>query len=121
MSNDEIAQRMARTEDLLKRMDTNHNGMIDPDEASDGMAKGMLDRIFSRMGKEPHYPMAISEILQGYEAYYRARGNTSGGGPNSGGSPPGGPHPRRAGCRRQAWVLGHLPLPRLPAVRQQGP
>ena len=60
--------------------------MIDPDEASDPQAKNMLDRIFSRMGKEQHYPMAISEIMQGYETYYRARGNTSGGGASGPGS-----------------------------------
>jgi len=86
MSNDEIAQRIARTGDFLKKLDANGNGMIDPDEASDAQAKNMLDRIFSRMGKEPHYPMAIGEIMQGYETYYRSRGNTSGSGSSS---PPG--------------------------------
>ena len=93
MSDDEIARRMARTKDFLKTIDTNGNGMIDPDEASDAQAKPMLDRIFSRLGKEPHYPMAISEILQGVDASYRARGNTGGGGTSTvGGSPsPNGP------------------------------
>ncbi len=95
MSNDEITQRMARTADFLKRADANGNGMIDPDEASDPNTKGLLDRIFSRMGKEPHYPMAISEIMQGYEAYHRSRGNASGGGTpsSSGGAPQGGASP----------------------------
>ena len=88
LSNDEIAQRMARTADFLKGLDANGNGMIDPDEADDPQAKNMLDRIFGRMGKEPHYPVAISEILQGYEAYYRARSNTSGGGSSSPGGTP---------------------------------
>ncbi len=89
MSNDEITQRIARTEDFLKKLDANGNGMIDPDEASDAQAKNMLDRIFGRMGKEPHYPMAIREIMQGYESYYRTRGNTSGSGSTSpAGSPP---------------------------------
>jgi hypothetical protein len=64
-------------------LDANHNGMIDPDEASDPAAKGMLDRIFSRLGKEAHYPMAIQEIVQGYEAAIRAGG--------SGSARPGGP------------------------------
>ena len=100
LSNSEIAQRMARTEDFLKRLDANGNGMIDPDEASDPQAKNMLDRIFSRMGKEQHYPMAISEIMQGYETYYRARGNTSGGGasgPGSSSSAAGGTSPPGTG------------------------
>lgn len=88
MSSDEIAQRVARTTDFLKKIDANGNGVIDPDEASDPQAKNMLDRIFSRMGKEQHYPMAISEIMQGYEAYYRSRGS-AGGSPNPAGSQPG--------------------------------
>lgn len=94
MSADEITQRIARTQEFLKQADTNHNGMIDPDEASDPQAKNMLDRIFGRMGKEPHYPMAISEILQGYEAHLRARGSTSDGGSSSAASSPqAGPSP----------------------------
>ena len=91
MSSDEIAQRLARYEASLKNMDANNNGKIDPDEASDPQAKNQLDRIFGRIGKEPHYPMAISEILQGLEAYYRSRGNANGAGAStSGGSPPSG-------------------------------
>ena len=94
ISNDEIAQRIARTEDFLKKLDANGNGMIDPDEASDAQAKNMLDRIVGRMGKEPHYPMAIREIMQGYEAYYRTRGNSSGSGSTSpAGLPPSGSPP----------------------------
>jgi hypothetical protein len=79
MSGDDIAQRVARTGDFLKRIDTNGNGTIDAEEAKDPNAKQMLDRIFSRIGKEQRYPVAISEILQGYEAYYRAQaaGNAS--------------------------------------------
>lgn len=93
MSNDEIAQRVARTADFLKRADANGNGVIDPDEASDPQTKSMLDRIFGRMGKEPHFPMAISEILQGYEAYYRARGSNGSGSSSPGGAPQGGASP----------------------------
>ncbi len=93
MSNEEITQRLSRTADFLKKIDANGNGMIDPDEANDPNAKNMLDRIFGRMGKEQHYPMAISEILQGYEAYYRARGSNGGGSTSPGGSPPSGTAP----------------------------
>ena len=91
-SNDKIAQRVARMEDFLKRTDTNHDGVIDPEEASDPQAKGMLDRMFSRMGKEPHYPVSIKELLQEYETYYRTKRNTSGGGSAS---PGGSPSPNR--------------------------
>ena len=88
MSADEIAQRVARTKDFLTSLDANHNGMIDANEASDPNAKGMLDRIFGRIGKEPHYPISISEITQGYEAYYRSRGSQGGGVPPSPSSAP---------------------------------
>lgn len=89
-ASDDIARRSARTQDFLKKLDANGNGMIDASEASDPGAKMMLDRIFSQMGKEPHYPMAIQEIVQGYEAGLRAGGNPSGGGPSGkpGSSPP---------------------------------
>jgi hypothetical protein len=79
---------ITRTTDFLKQADTNHNGTIDSDEAADPNAKGMLDRIFQRMGKEPHYPVAISEIAQGYESFLKSRGG--GGSPSAGGlAPPG--------------------------------
>lgn len=74
MSNEEIAQRIARTEEFLKTLDTNHNGMIDADEVKEGQAKkASLNRMFSRIGKEPHYPVAIDELKREYEAYYRSR------------------------------------------------
>ena len=111
MSSDEIAQRVARTSEFLKQADTNHNGMIDPDEAGDPQAKFMLDRIFSRMGKEPHYPMAISEILQGYEAYYRTRGTPVAATQVQVAPRRAGRRPRRGWLRRRAWVLGRRQLP----------
>ncbi len=90
MSSEAIAQRLARTTDFLNSIDTNHNGMIDVTEASDPNAKGMLDRILGRIGKEPHYPMSITEITQAYEAYYRSRANGAGGPPGGlQGVPPG--------------------------------
>jgi hypothetical protein len=61
--------------------------MIDANEAADPNAKLMLDRIFSQIGKEPHYPMSISEIAQSYEAYYRSRANSGGGGPSRSSTP----------------------------------
>ena len=67
----------SRTEEFLKGLDTNHDGTIDADEAADPSAKMMLDRLFSRIGKEPHYPIAISEILEQYD---RSRSNGGGSG-----------------------------------------
>jgi hypothetical protein len=87
---DDLASRLARVESSLKNIDSNGNGVIDADEAKDPMAKGQLDRIFMRIGKEPHYPMSISEILQSYEAAYKARAASNGGGPTPG-APSSGP------------------------------
>ena len=86
----------SRTERFLRGLDTNKNGMIDADEAADPGAKSMLERIFSRMGKEPHYPVSITELVQGYEG--SGRGGPSGGGPGFGrGGPPSGGPPSVAG------------------------
>jgi hypothetical protein len=85
-----LAQRMSRTEMSLKNIDTNNNGIIDADEAKDPRAKGQLDRIFGRMNKEPHYPMAISEIMSSYEAFIKTQPQGGFGGP-PGQGPGGGP------------------------------
>jgi len=81
---DDVARRTTRTQEFLKGLDANGNGIIEADEAAAPAAKMMLDRIFSQMGKQPHFPMAITEIMQGYEAGLRAGGNPGGG---SGGAP----------------------------------
>ena len=67
-------------ETALKRFDTNNDGMIDAKEAADPTAKNLLDRIWSRMGKEPHYPIAVSDLAQAFQT----RGPT---GPQQGNSP----------------------------------
>lgn len=101
LSADEIAQRVSRTEEFLKRLDTNGNGRIDADEVADGPGKFMIERVFSRMGAQPHYPITISDLKQSMENNLRTRGTappSSGSGPPpSGGTgtpafgPPGGP------------------------------
>ena len=86
LSPEEIAQRLTRTEDFLRKMDTNGNGMLDAEEVTSSQAKFMVQRVFSRLGKEPKYPIAISEIKQSLTTYYQTRG--TGGGPPSGNMPP---------------------------------
>lgn len=72
-TNDQIAQRIERTDSFLKQLDTNHDGKIDADEAKDLAGKSMLERIFSRLGKELRYPVAIADLKGDVEAYYRKR------------------------------------------------
>jgi hypothetical protein len=67
----------------LKRFDTNGDGMIDAKEAADENAKNMLERVWRRMGKEPHYPIAITELVAGYQS-----GGSGGPGGSSRGGPP---------------------------------
>jgi len=90
---------VAKTQEFLNGLDANKNGMIEADEASGTGAKMMLDRIFGQMGKQPHYPMAISEITQGYEASLRAGGSPSSSASASAGKPAvlGDPGPPGAG------------------------
>lgn len=83
MSADEVTQRVARTEEFLKRLDTNNNGMIEESEANEGPGKYIMGRVFERMGTKPRYPISVSEIKQVTETYYRNRGNGSS---SSGGS-----------------------------------
>jgi hypothetical protein len=87
---DEIPQRVARTEEFLRGLDTNHNGMIDAEEVSGGQ-KSFMERIFSHMGIEPRYPIAISEIKQGLTTYYQKQAGitpAAGNGSGTGGPPP---------------------------------
>jgi hypothetical protein len=54
-------------ETTLKKFDTNNDNMIDAKEAADPNAKNIIDRIWERMGKAPHYPVSISELAQGWQ------------------------------------------------------
>src|SRR5208282_1551614 len=87
MSGDDVANRVKRISDLLNEMDTNHNGVIEQDEANNaGGRKDFLERMISRTGKEPHYPVAISEVVQGLETYYRSQAQSGGGQSPTGGA-----------------------------------
>jgi len=69
---EKIQQRIARTEGFLRKMDANGNGMIDPEEVT-GPAKYFAERVLSRAGVEPKFPMAISQIQQALVKGYQAR------------------------------------------------
>jgi len=55
----------------LKQVDTNGDGKIDAEEAKDPQNKAMMERLFSGLGKEPHYPVVIAEMKRDLEANYR--------------------------------------------------
>lgn len=52
----------AQTAAFLRRVDTNHNGMIDEDEVS-GAAKTIVEGILTRLGIELKYPIPLSKIV----------------------------------------------------------
>lgn len=84
MTPEEIKQRIARSEEFLSRIDTNRNGVIDPEEA-EGPQQRFVERILGRAGLEPKFPMPISQIRERLTAAYQ-NGAASGqpGGPAGG-------------------------------------
>ncbi|MGD0384142.1 MAG: EF-hand domain-containing protein [Thermoguttaceae bacterium] len=70
------AMQQARTQrmlSLLQSLDTNHNGMIDAEEAQ-GPNGQMIENILRRAGIEPKYPVSISKIQEAMNN--RSRGMT---------------------------------------------
>jgi Ca2+-binding EF-hand superfamily protein len=65
--------RAQRTLSLLQSLDTNHNGMIDAEEAQ-GPNGQMIENILRRAGIEPKYPVSISKIQEAMNN--RSRGMT---------------------------------------------
>ncbi len=74
-------ERSARMEEMLKRLDTNGDGMLDENELSSGPGRFMVDRIFGQLGIQPTYPIAIADLKQAMEKAYQAGGP---GGPQGG-------------------------------------
>ena len=64
-----------QTAAFLRRVDTNHNGMIDEDELT-GAAKTIVEGILTRLGIELKYPIPLSKIVASPRA---DRGTESGG------------------------------------------
>lgn len=73
-------------EDMLRRFDTNGNGFLEEDEVNNGPGRFMVERVFSQMGIQPKYPIAISELARSLESFRQNRGP----GGRGGGFPPGG-------------------------------
>jgi hypothetical protein len=65
----DVADRLAKLSERLKKLDTNGNSMIDADEAATGVGKVLMDRVYPN--GPPPYPIAISEILKAAEIQYR--------------------------------------------------
>ena len=55
--------RMQRIQAMLQSIDTNHNGIIEPEEAQ-GPNAFMLDRMLRNAGVDPKYPLPISKIQE---------------------------------------------------------
>ncbi len=75
--------------DFIRRLDTNGNGMLDPDE-SQGRARMFLDRIAGSIpGLDLNRPVSIAKLSQGFDRLREQRAR-EGGDPSSGGSSRGG-------------------------------
>jgi len=73
--------RNARMEEMLRRLDTNGNGMLDQEEAASGPGRFMVERMFGQMGIQANYPIPLSELKQSLEKAFQNRGP---GGPQGG-------------------------------------
>lgn len=76
------------TEEMLRNLDANKNGMLDPNEM-EGPAKFFVPRLASEAGLDPSQPMPIDQLIAAREKMRASGGSPFGGGP--GGSGPGGP------------------------------
>lgn len=106
MSPDEIKARISRTENLLASIDANRNGIIEAEEAQ--AQREIIDRILSRAGLQPTFPIPIGQIRDRLAVFYQAFGDSRlvpsayavGGYEPQAGAPPGQgvlPQPRRWG------------------------
>jgi hypothetical protein len=75
-------------EDMLRRLDTNGNGMLEEDEVNNSPAKPMIERILSRMGIPAKYPIAISDIANAMQNMRQNRPNNGQPGGGRGQRPP---------------------------------
>ncbi len=73
---------------FLQRMDTNHNGMLDPDEVQ-GPARGFLSRLAQEAKLDMSRPIRLETIAQAFEKMRARRsGGTSSGNSRSGSGRP---------------------------------
>ena len=76
--------RSAMMEEMLKRQDSNGDGMLDENELSNGPGRFMVERVFGQMGIQPTYPIAISSLKQTLENAFQAGGRSFQGGRGGG-------------------------------------
>jgi hypothetical protein len=72
--------------DMVARMDTNGNKMLDPSEMQ-GRASFLIDRLSQTMRIDKNRPIPIDQIVRGLENMSRGRTDTSRGGSSSSGRP----------------------------------
>ena len=92
------AQRMARYEEMFRRIDTNGDGVVEPREIGDERWKQfMVGRMAGRAGIDTSRPFNFSQLRDGLTRYYQssASGGPPGAPPGSWPAPmtPGGPMP----------------------------
>jgi hypothetical protein len=75
-------------DDMLKRLDTNGNGMLDEEEVANSPARAMIEGILGRMGIPAKYPIPISDISNAMQAMRQARANNGPPGGGRGQRPP---------------------------------
>jgi hypothetical protein len=91
----EIKERLERSEAMLRELDTNHNGILEPNEVPEDRRR-LMEFMAQRAGYELKLPMAIAQMRQHSENYYRSRSaGATPGGMSPGMGSPGGPPPGR--------------------------
>jgi Ca2+-binding EF-hand superfamily protein len=81
----------SRIEQMIRQLDTNHNGMLDADEVN-GPQKQMIEGMLTRAGVPLNYPIPITTIVDAMTRSFQARQGQPGGGRfgrGNGAPPPG--------------------------------
>ena len=103
-------------EDMLRMLDTNGNGMLEEDEVNNSRLRPMIERIFSRMGIQPKYPIAISDVAN---AMQNMQQNVQQNRPNNG--QPGGGRGQRPPRNTQPGSMAANNLPNNLSTSPTGP
>ncbi len=69
-------------ESFLKRLDANKNGLIEEDEVT-GRRKNMVEKMVTRLGMEPKFPLAIGSLREGVKKRFTAKPKPSGSTPET--------------------------------------
>lgn len=66
-------------EGALQRLDTNRNGMLDPEEVGDGWRRGFAERMVRGAGLEPKFPVSLDALRKGLKKQSQSGGADSSG------------------------------------------